>query len=108
MWSCLKITGVNLQISVMNFCDCFNFLLGQLLCLQMIQYVQEIQWTLLQFDISFYSVFVYFCESPKTLCIHAHHVRQEFYPILLSWELSLPGTSEIIVVITHLKTSLAE
>ena len=94
----------------MAFLQLPQFLLGQLLCLQMIKYVQEIQWTLLQFDISFYSVLVHFFESFKntlskcSLCL----ARVLPHTILSSWELAVLGTSEIIEVISCWKTSLAE
>ena len=67
--------------------------------------VREIQWTLLQFDISFYSVLVHFCESSKTLNLNAHYVRKN--TIISTWELALPGSSEIIQVICW-ESSLAE
>ena len=57
-----RITGVHLQSSVKAILELLQFLLGRLLRLQMTQYVREIEWTLLQFDISFYSVLVHFCD----------------------------------------------
>ena len=66
---------------------------------------REIKWTLLQFDISFYSVLVHFCESSKTLNLNAHYVWQN--TIISTWELVLLGTSEIMQVICW-ESSLAE
>ena len=75
-WSSLTEFGNGIFVIASSFA-------GPTLCLQMIKYVQEIQWTLPQFDISFYLVLVLSWESSKTLYLKVHYVWQEFYPILL-------------------------
>ena len=85
-----------------------SFLRGQLLHLQMIQYVEEIQWSLHQFGICFYLTLVLRIFKNTLLKGSLCSARVLHHAIISSWELALPGTSEIMEVMSSWKTSLVE